>query len=186
MPLAEAESHRSGASGGDADRERFASLYAGSARALWCIAAGVLRNGDGAHDVVQDAAIIAMRKFAQFDPATSFTAWAGQIVRYVALNERRRLRRERAMSSDHLAAPARDSGGGSDRGFDGRVLAALDVLADTPRACLLMRTVMQMSFREIASALDIPEGTAMSHIFRSRRTLRSLLSGGGDEEGGRP
>ena len=62
------------------------------------------------------------------------------------------------------------------KSFDDQVLAALHTLEDTARACLLLRTVEGMPYREISVALDIPEGTAMSHVHRSRQSMRRILS----------
>ena len=61
------------------------------------------------------------------------------------------------------------------RTFDDRVVAALRTLDETVRCCLLMRTLRDMPYREISLALDIPEGTAMSHVYRARARLRELL-----------
>jgi RNA polymerase sigma-70 factor (ECF subfamily) len=60
--------------------------------------------------------------------------------------------------------------------FDDHVLRALGALEETPRACLLLRVINELSYKEIGRALDIPEGTAMSHVFRARRYLMERLS----------
>ena len=60
--------------------------------------------------------------------------------------------------------------------FDDRVVHALESVSDTARACLLLRTVEGLEYREIAKALDIPEGTAMSHVHRTRAFLRERLA----------
>lgn len=65
---------------------------------------------------------------------------------------------------------------GGDFAFDDRVLRALDGLDETPRACLLLRVINELSYKEIGRALDIPEGTAMSHVFRARRYMMERLS----------
>ena len=59
--------------------------------------------------------------------------------------------------------------------FDDRVLAALGKLGDTERACMLLRSLLDMPYREISRVLDVPEGTAMSHVHRARRALREEL-----------
>ena len=48
------------------------------------LAAAILHDKTAALDVVQEAAVVAMNKLAEFDPRTSFAAWAGQIVRFLA------------------------------------------------------------------------------------------------------
>ncbi len=168
--------------------DRFAALYRESTRALWCIAMSVLKDRASAEDVVQDAAMIALAKRREFEPGTSFTAWVGQIVRFTALNEHRRRRREEAGRLNHAGAafatsePPPPPTGADDstwRGMEPALARALDTLDETPRTCLLMRTVMNMGYREIAAGLGIPEGTAMSHVHRARQALRAKLAAEG-------
>jgi RNA polymerase sigma-70 factor (ECF subfamily) len=171
------------------DRSSFAAAFQESSRALWCIAAAITRDRSLAHDVVQEAAVVALRKLDEFDPATSFTAWAGQIVRFLALNERRKLIRvdvsEAGPAALESAADRRiDQAAPVESGLRGHLADALDSLDDTARACLLMKTVMDMGYKDIAAALGIPEGTAMSHVHRSRQTLRKKLTPHWEASGG--
>lgn len=168
----------------------FAARFQESSRALWCIAAAVVGDRTLADDVLQEAAMVALSKLEQFDAQTSFAAWMSQIVRYVGLNHRRSRQRARVrpVDPDSLSescavdegAPASIDHRGSIRldqaDFDDQVVAALQTLEETPRACLLLRTLLEMTYREIAQALSIPEGTAMSHVHRSRKAMRAALS----------
>ena len=138
--------------------------------------------------------MIALGKLDQFDPATNFTAWMGRIVRFVALNQARRRKRSPVSSVDpqsieiiplsgRMTQPAIESAALSGRGqlmtgsesFDDRVLTALGHLDEVARACLLLRTLHDMPYKEIALALDIAEGTAMSHVHRARLAMRDRL-----------
>ncbi len=168
----------------------FSRRFTACSRSLWCIAVAILGDLDPAEDVLQEAALTALGKLHQFDPATTFTAWMGQIVRYTALNHARR--RARTSTSvdptvlDETAAPPPVAGplGLTGRGqlardqgdFDDDVMAALSELDHPARECLLLRVVLDMPYRDIARALDLPEGTAMSHVHRARRLLRDRLS----------
>lgn len=169
----------------------FAAQFQGSWRVLWCIAAAVVGDRAQADDVLQEAAMIALGKLPQFDPSTNFAAWMGQIVRFVALNQARKRIRMPASSVDphsiEVTAPSMSltahasplTGQGQlreiDDSFDDRLLSALRGLEDIARACLLMRTLMDMPYRDIALSLNIPEGTAMSHVHRARISLRQRL-----------
>ncbi len=172
---------------------QFAELFQESWRTLWCVTAAVLGGRDEVEDVLQEAALIAIGKLGDFDPRTNFVAWMAQIVRYTALNTARRRARRRAVASIHddlLEQPAgsehRGNGSASASGngnlqayeeaFDDRLLGALRLLDQTPRACLLLRTVEGLSYREISDVLGIPEGTAMSHVHRTRQALRERLA----------
>jgi RNA polymerase sigma-70 factor (ECF subfamily) len=59
--------------------------------------------------------------------------------------------------------------------FDDVVVAALKSLSPDARLCLLLNAVEELSYAEIAALLDIPEGTAMSHVSRAKRFLRDRL-----------
>ncbi len=172
--------------------DELARGYDAAARTLWCVAAGVLGRRDGAEDVLQESVMIALTKLETFDRATNLTAWLARIVRYVALNHARRHRRQAATPGDALlesrsiapapraASPIRSDGvlNQDQSSFDDHVVAALDELDETPRACLLLRTTLDLPYREIARVLDIPEGTAMSHVHRARHSLGSRLESG--------
>lgn len=178
--------------GGAAARTDFASQFTASFRVLWLIAAGVTSDASRADDVVQDAALIAMEKYDQFSPGSSFTAWMGQMVRFVALNEMRKNRKRRTTSvdpatMDESAAGANPSDGefrltprgqipAGQNAFDDRVLRSLEAIGEVARACLLLRTVEGLEYSEIAKVLEIPEGTAMSHVHRARQFLRERLA----------
>jgi RNA polymerase sigma-70 factor, ECF subfamily len=178
-------------------RAEFSGHFQASSRALWCVAAGLIGDRAEADDIVQQAALVALERLDDFDARGSFLAWMVQIVKYTALNERRKRQRRKTAATDPVgmdmahAAP----GGGAGRAgpiltsrgavvpgqesFDDDVLKALDTLEETARACLLLRTVMDMPYREVSLALDIPEGTAMSHVHRARKTMRDRLTAAG-------
>ena len=188
---------RTGATVGTLSPDEFAAAFHMNARPLWCIVAGVIGRSDLIEDVLQDAAMIALSKLDQFDASTSFLAWMGQIARFTALNYGRREHRHRSAPVDLEILPAppspaaapdmtrtassavRSDGRLADgqSAFDDEVQAALTALDETARACLLLRVILDMPYREIAVALDIPEGTAMSHVHRARHAMRDRLGG---------
>ncbi|HRK30658.1 MAG TPA: RNA polymerase sigma factor [Tepidisphaeraceae bacterium] len=159
-------------------------------RTLWSVAANVLGRREGAEDVVQEAVVVALGKRHEFPRVENFVAWMAQIVRYVALNRRRFNRIRIAEGDDRLSQVAGDEVGGpppdqllSMQGalkhgealFDDQVLRAVNALDETPRACLLLRVLNDLSYKEIGQVLEIPEGTAMSHVFRARKLLMQRL-----------
>jgi RNA polymerase sigma-70 factor (ECF subfamily) len=180
---------RSPNAGPSLSRAEFAARYRAASRTLWVVAVSVVRDAALAEDVVQEAAVVALGKLDQFDPATSFEAWMCQVVRFVALNQARKRARQAAPADpaelpEPAASgvrPAQTSVGtfgqllAGQADFDDDVRRALEALDETPRACLLLRTVMDLPYVRIAELLDIPEGTAMSHVHRSRRAMREAL-----------
>lgn len=175
-------------------RTQFTDRFQESWKTLWCVGAAILGNRNEVDDVLQESALIALKKLDDFDPQTSFKAWMAQIVRYTALNTARRRVKRNAIASIHdykLEHPVGNDYSHADdevidcvtgklsdlkESFDDQLLAALQSLDDMPRACILLRTVQDMSYREISQVLKIPEGTAMSHVHRARKALRERLS----------
>lgn len=191
--------HGGSPSGGILSAGDFTRRFQESSRLLWTVAAGVCGEASEAEDVLQEAALMAWDKIEDFQPGTNFAAWVGKFVRFVALNHVRKRGRRRttatdpALLVDHADEPAAHNGTGRPAGapvdglgrlrddqtaFDDRVLAGLRELAEIPRACLLLRTVLELGYREISGLLGIPEGTAMSHVHRSRLQMRERLATG--------
>jgi RNA polymerase sigma-70 factor (ECF subfamily) len=180
-----------GAAGRRLSPAEFAGEFAAASRALWCIAAAITGDRSRAEDVVQEAALAALQKLDDFEPGTSFLAWMGRFVRYTALNEARRQRTRAAapLEAVDVAEPDGSTAPEADRAvalsgalsieqgaFDDHVLKALKQLDEVARACLLLRTVHDMPYKQIALVLDVPEGTAMSHVHRARQAMRHQLS----------
>ncbi len=174
--------------------ELFADRFTACSRTLWCVAAAIVGDQALAEDILQEAAVIALHKLDKFDPDTDFAAWMTQIVRYVALNHAHRRSRRHTVAVDpvHLngkvAADTRETrleltGRGQlgvdhadQGGIDDELLAALRLLDEDTRACLLLRVVMELPYSEISRTLGIPQGTAMSHVHRARRALHDQLT----------
>jgi RNA polymerase sigma-70 factor (ECF subfamily) len=141
-----------------------------------------------AEDVVQEAAVIALKKLDQYQPGTNFAAWIGQIVRNVAFNRARDRRRRSSPSGSPLLDPANllrerppgvEPAAAEPAALDsqdlvGQVHRALEDVGEIPRACLLLRTVEGLSYAEISQLLEIPEGTAMSHVQAVRLSIAAV------------
>jgi RNA polymerase sigma-70 factor, ECF subfamily len=163
--------------------EEFSARFQSGARVLWTLAAGLLGDPTEAEDVCQEAFLAAYTKRGQFEPGTNFNAWMGSFVRNGVKNELRKRARRQTASTDPLVL---DQGlgralAGEERPlfdqeeFDQELVSGLDELGEVARSCLLLRTLRELSYAEIAALLEIPEGTAMSHVHRARTALRAKL-----------
>jgi RNA polymerase sigma-70 factor (ECF subfamily) len=175
-----------------ADPGDFAAQYQIAYPRLTLIAASITGDRWQAEDIVQEAAMIAVEKADCFVPGSSVAAWLAEIVRRCALNYRRKSRGRKTYAADpsHFSQLADRAGAAEpapiaattgelladQRSFDDEVLHALEALSDSARCCLLLREVQKLSYAEIAELLHIPEGTAMSHVHRSKEALRQKLS----------
>jgi RNA polymerase sigma-70 factor (ECF subfamily) len=164
--------------------DEFSARFQAGARVLWTLAAGLLGDPTEAEDVCQEAFLAAYAKRGQFEPGTNFMAWMGRFIRNVTANELRKRARRATVSTDPEVL-ARDVAASSSateapsfepEQFDQRLVAGLHELGDVPRSCLLLRTLQELSYAEIATLLELPEGTAMSHVHRARLALRQKLA----------
>ncbi len=174
------------------DHDEFVRRFREVSRALWCIAAGHAGGRQNADDIVQQAALIALERLDEFDASTSFLAWMSKIVRLTSLNEVHKDQRRRTAAADPSvidagncsrsvrAEPLPISLDGTlkldQQSFDDDMIEALGRLDGVARACLLLRVCLSVPYKELAAALDIPAGTAMSHVDRARRAVREHLT----------
>ena len=175
------------------DVESFAALLTDSYQRCWLIAAAITGDRVEADDIVQEASLIALRKRADFTVGTNFAGWISQIVRLTALNYAKKSVRRSVVVTDpafidrpgvstvvstkvgllSITNDGRLAEHQSD--FDDQVVCALREISDEARACLLLRVVQQLTYGEIAQTLQIPEGTAMSHVHRAKQSMRERL-----------
>ncbi len=163
----------------------FSSMFQSIRHRLWLIAAAVLCDRAEADDIVQEAALVGLKKRGEFAEGTQFDAWMGQITRNLALNARRTRRRradsrERFAQHDGTRRPVASDE--RERVPEGALLAGLEQLEEVPRICLLLRVVGEAPYAVIARTLGIPEGTAQSHVHRARRRLRDTIVGAQEGE----
>ena len=85
----------------DADREtEFARLFRDCYRQLLAYVHMLVRNYTDAEDVVQQTSLVLWRKFGEYEPGTSFAAWACGVARFEALNFLKQRRRYHARFSE--------------------------------------------------------------------------------------
>ncbi len=159
------------------DTREFWRLLESARSKLWLVAAAVMGQAADADDVVQEASLVGVAKFGEFAPGTNFEAWMAQITRLTALNMLRRRDRHRgpgAVDLQSVQHAATTQAHAMERELSPAIRQALGNLDETARLCVLLRVVGELPYANIAAILDIPEGTAMSHVHRATRSLRAV------------
>jgi RNA polymerase sigma-70 factor (ECF subfamily) len=149
---------------------------------LYAAALRLTRSPNDAEDLVQDTYLKAFRAAGQFRPGTNLRAWLFTILQNTFRNLRRDRGRdpvdvdseavERLPAGSDLPDPERRL---LDSVMDDDVRQALDALPPAFREAVWMRDVDELSYQDIAAALDVPIGTVMSRISRGRRLLLQQL-----------
>jgi RNA polymerase sigma-70 factor (ECF subfamily) len=138
-----------------------------------------------AEDVLQNTYVRVISGRAAYGGRSLFRTWLFGVIRRVALEESRRVRREhaRTLVLEHPAAQtvADDSARPDDLDAARRLHAALARLADRQREVLHLVFYQDMSIAEAADVMEISIGSARTHYERGKARLRSLLEVTRDE-----
>jgi RNA polymerase sigma-70 factor (ECF subfamily) len=142
---------------------------------VYNVALRMLNDRDDALDAAQSAFLKAFERLRSFDPSRRFFSWLYRI----AVNESSNLRQQRRVHdavSDELVAPGRDAAQQvATRELEQVVADALQRLPAAQREAVVLRHFAELSYREIAEVLDLPEKTVKSRLFEARRRLADLL-----------
>lgn len=133
-----------------------------------------LAGSNEADDVTQNVFLQLFRSLGQYRKEAKFETWLYRLTINEALQYRRRRRRWRMASLLEEQATA-SSGGVSS--YDEREILdrALAALPEDLRVLFVLREVESLSYRELAAAVGVPEGTVASRLNRARQELRERM-----------
>jgi RNA polymerase sigma-70 factor (ECF subfamily) len=138
----------------------------------------LLRSSE-AEDVAQDTFVRAFVHFERFDPERPVLPWLIAIARRLCLDLWRRgavKARMATMPVSETPAPSPEDEV-SFREQLSRLDRALADLDEGPREAIVLFHIEQMSYRDIAAALEVPIGTVMTWLHRGRAHLKTALEG---------
>ena len=138
----------------------------------------MLRDGELAADLTQDAFIKAYRNYTSLEKPENARAWLYQIAHRVALDELRRRKIVRflpwtgeshgsAPSAEHLAMELR---------LSADLQRALGKIPERQRAALLLAELHDLTGLELAAALGVSHVAARALLTRARESLRQALA----------
>jgi RNA polymerase sigma-70 factor (ECF subfamily) len=149
-------------------------------RRVYATAMRIVRRHDVADDVVQEAFLRAHQALARFDLTRPFGPWICRIAANLAVNHVRSPQsREEPLPEAHAETPAAGLSplvGVLDDEARRELSRALDGLSSEQRAVFVLRVFDELSYKEIADALEISIGTVMSRLSRGRERLREALT----------
>ena len=173
---------------GGARRREFERLVRRHQRELYSAARRLTQTASDAEDLAQEALIKAYVSFDQFELGTNFRAWLLKIVTTTRISRSRKEARQpqtvaweaaegeadlpRAWHKADTPAPEAIL---ADQHLEEPVQQALARLPEEFRTAIVLCDIFELSYREVAQALNIPLGTVRSRICRGRRLLAQHL-----------
>ncbi len=163
-----------------APKDMFEELVVPEIEVLMRVARSLSEGQYEADDLVQETLLRAYRSIGSFDGA-HVRAWLFTIMRNANMNRRRR-KLPSLLGNAGLESFAEKSKGPEeltmDASTDGSVLRAVAQLSPKLLAVITLVDVDQLSYEEAALILEVPIGTVMSRLHRSRRRVRAMLQAG--------
>lgn len=161
------------------DRRAFGLLVDRHLPAVVGVVSRIVCNRADAEDLAQDTFVRAFQRLEQYGQAHSFRNWLLKIATNLALNHLQARRRERnrypriAEDRPECVEPVEEGPElPSPRQWQ-HWLARLD---ESQRAAIVLFHFHELSYVQVAEAMEIPVNTVRTHLHRGRRRLRELMS----------
>jgi RNA polymerase sigma-70 factor (ECF subfamily) len=174
------------------DRQQFEPLALEHLDLLFRLAKRMTRDAHRAEDLVQETYLRAFRSADNFElQEFGIRPWLIRILHNVHVTRGQREKRQpAALEDEHLdaataagAAAAEAPPASTWDGMDDQIKRAFDALPAEYQAVMHLWAIEELSYKEIAEALDVPLGTVMSRLHRARQRLSEQLKGFAAREG---
>jgi RNA polymerase sigma-70 factor (ECF subfamily) len=159
----------------EGDTRAFETILERYEKPVFNAAYRIVANYEDAADVTQTVFLKVHKKLGSYRPEHKFFSWIYRIAVNEAINFAKRRSREMPLddavaarqgsSVDHLARIARDE----------MIAGALRALKIDYRVVVVMKYFLELSYKEIADIVGIPEKTVKSRLFTGRELLRQTL-----------
>jgi RNA polymerase sigma-70 factor (ECF subfamily) len=163
--------------------ERFERVALAHINSLYRSALSMSKNENDAQDLVQETYLRAYKFFDKFKEGTNCRAWLFRILRNIFINTMHYNKARPQViylsqmedENEELSSDASPEDSIFGDVFDDDMSAAMKRLPDKLRTTVLLADVEELSYQEIADAMNCPVGTVMSRLHRGRRMLRKEL-----------
>jgi len=154
------------------------ALFAKHHGEIYAYLVRMLRDGDLAADLAQDAFVKAYRNYDTLEKDENARAWLYQIAHRVALDE---LRRRKIVRMIPWSGEARGAAPSAERlamdlRLSGPLERALAKIPERQRAALLLAEIHDLTGLELAAAMGVSHVAARAILTRARESLRRALA----------
>ena len=171
------------------DEQAYRELITRYRRQVYSLALHMVRRVEDAEDLTQETFVRMFRALERYDPTRPFGAWIITIASRLCIDHLRRRRlnpmslfQREAESDEEYVIDVEDPGPGPDvvtihREEERRAGELIDSLPEHYRIVVMLRHQQDLSYEEIATALDLPLGTVKARIHRARELLKRRIEG---------
>lgn len=135
-----------------------------------------------AQDLAQESLVRAYQRLTSYDEDRPFGPWVRTLAANLCLNQLKRNRPLQVPLDEERDQSAHTSRPGPERHLEAQetvrdVRQAIHELPPHYRVVIELRHFQELSYAEIAVALDLPLSDVKSHLYRARKTLAQRLGG---------
>jgi RNA polymerase sigma-70 factor (ECF subfamily) len=161
-------------------REALADLFRRYRKDVYQIAFRYSNNADDALEITQEVFAKLLESLETFRRGSRFYTWLYRVAVNQSIDFLRRRKRRAAAPLQGEEYRTRDAGADPVKRAERSELAerlheALGRLSDKHRAVLVLHSLENLSYREIAQVVGCSIGTVMSRLFYARRRLAEIL-----------
>ena len=160
------------------DEQAFAELVEAYQRPVFNLCYRMLGEAGDAEDAAQESFLRAHNNMRRYDPTRSFSTWLLSIASHHCIDRLRRRTRAPQLSLDGPLPPQWTTSSAprpeqmvTARQERERVRQVLDTLPADYRAAVVLRYWYDLSYEEIAEAMDTTESAIKSRLHRARRMM---------------
>lgn len=165
----------------------FEEFYKLTSPKAYFIALKITQNEHDAEDILQESYIKALEKIGEIDTSQNITSWFLKIVANKSkdlLKSRNRLVFDGDEDVFFDEIPEEKTEFCPEENLDQEelrleVMAAIDELTEEKRACIMMMYFGDMSVKEIAESIEVPESTVKNRLYTARKDLKSKFEKSG-------
>jgi RNA polymerase sigma-70 factor (ECF subfamily) len=177
------------------DQVAFASLVEMHQDFVYNLAYRILQSHEEADDATQEAFVKIWQALPNFRGDSKFSTWLYRVVHNLCLNRLRSTKSgpqtvsvefnwddegdegEREILANMAGDPAEDPAQRFDTAERRKLIwREVDALPAKYREIITLYYAQELSYEEIAAALDVPVGTVKTHLFRAKAQLRNKLN----------
>jgi RNA polymerase sigma-70 factor (ECF subfamily) len=168
--------------------EAFETLVQAHQKRVYNIALRMTKDPDDAQELSQDALVRAFVAIKKFRGESSFSTWLYRITMNVCTDFLRKRNKAVVVSLEQGAAgnenynpvqlPEKSPGPDElteKKQLKEMVKQAMDLLSVEHRQVLILRDLMDLTYKDIANTLNVNEGTIKSRINRARDALKHII-----------
>jgi RNA polymerase sigma-70 factor (ECF subfamily) len=158
----------------------FRAFVVAHQNAVFALLSRMLGHGAHVEDLAQETFVRAYKALPEFDPAgpAKISTWLLTIATRLALDakKKRTIKAEPMEAADVVSGGTTPEDERSRKDLRAAIQSAVDALPEDQRAALILAEFHGLSIAEIAGALEVPENTAKTRLFRAREKMREALA----------